>query len=330
MRLKERLTIREIASICKRSERTVRDWQREKFSIDFISLKTLCSTAKIPMPKYSLREQYAHVYAAGRAGGKAVFAKYGRVPVDETHRKAQWQKWWIKTGRHNPKILKFLEAQPINIPRRSAALAEFCGILLGDGGMSERQVHITLCSYDELEYALFVSALCEGLFGIRPTLTKLKKAAAYSLVVSRTNLVRWLTKKAGLGVGNKIRRQISIPTWIMNRKLFRVACLRGLVDTDGSVFTHKYRVQGKLYRYPKLSFASMSAPLRRDVAQILTEIGIKARVTEKEVWVDSTGGVAKYFSGVGSHNPKHLIRYRNSRKIHRTGEVAERLKAVDC
>ena len=282
------------------------------------------------MPKYSLREQYAHVYAAGRAGGKAVFAKYGRVPVDETHRKAQWQKWWTKTGRYNPKILKFLEAQPINIPKRSAKLAEFCGILLGDGGMSERQVHITLCSYDELEYALFVSALCEGLFGIRPTLTKLKKAAAYSLVVSRTNLVRWLNKSAGLGSGHKIRRQIRIPKWIINNRKFRIACLRGLVDTDGSVFTHKYRVQGKLYRYPKLSFASMSAPLRLDVAHILVDVGIKARVTEKEVWVDSTGGVAKYFSDVGSHNPKHLIRYRNSRNIQRTGEVAERLKAVDC
>ena len=74
----------------------------------------------------------------------------------------------------------------------------------------------------------------------------------------------------------------------------------------------------------------MSVPLRQDVAHILGDIGIKARTTEREVWVDSTEGVSAYFSKVGSHNPKHLIRYRNSRRIQQTGEVAERLKAADC
>ena len=322
--------MREIARICRRSEHTVRDWRREKFSIDLASLKALRANTKIDSPSYTVREPYSHAQAAGRIGGNAVMTKYGRVPVDEARRKEQWQKWWVKTGRRNPKIIKFLRAQPINIPKHSAALAEFCGILLGDGGMSERQVHITLCSYDEFEYALFVSALCEKLFGVRPTLTKLKKAAAYSLVVSRTNLVRWLGKSAGLGSGHKIRRQISIPAWIMSREPFCIACLRGLVDTDGSVFTHKYRVGGKLYRYQKLSFASMSEPLRTDVARILVEVGMKARVTQREVWVDSKEGVARYFSVVGSHNPKHLIRYRNSRRIQQTGEVAERSKAADC
>ena len=100
--------------------------------------------------------------------------------------------------------------------------------------------------------------------------------------------------------------------WIKRNKKFQIACVRGLIDTDGSVIIHKYGVNGKLYNYKKLQFTSLSRPLLLSVYKILKDLEVNPRLArQKEVWIDSKMSVKKYFDIVGSHNLKHLNRYRN-------------------
>jgi intein/homing endonuclease len=198
----------------------------------------------------------------------------------------------------------------IEKPGRSEALAEFTGILLGDGGISKYQLAITLNIHEERGYGAFVIALIENLFGVTPSVHYEKNAAAFNIVVSRRDLVVFCNDVLGLAVGDKIRQKIDLPGWIKKDKSFAAASMRGLFDTDGSVFDHRYHVGGKLYSYKKFEFCSLSRPLLDSVHMILKNLDLHPRFSRgKSIWLDSRADVKRYFDTIGSHNPKHLKRY---------------------
>jgi len=182
--------------------------------------------------------------------------------------------------------------------------------MMGDGGITANQVTITLNCFDEKIYSKFVVALIRRLFGVTSSVYLDIKDSVLNIVVSRTNLVDFCVSQ-GLVIGNKVRKQIDIPDWIKKEEDFKVACVRGLVDTDGSVFTHRYKVNGKYYAYKKLAFTSLSFPLLSSVYQILKDKGLGPRIMRnKDVRIENVAGVKKYFQIFGSHNPKHIRRYK--------------------
>lgn len=199
--------------------------------------------------------------------------------------------------------------KPVGKPLKGADLAEFIGIMLGDGGMSRYQATITLHRIDDLAYSEFVSGMIRNLFGYIPATRHRLDQTTLCIVLSRVELVRFL-KEAGLPVGDKIRNHIDIPVWIKEREDFLLPCIRGLVDTDGSVFTHSYLSKGKRYAYKKLSFTSVSRPLLLSVAHGLERLGMHPRIgSNSDVRLDSIADMKRYFEIIGSHNPKHLRRY---------------------
>ena len=304
----KKLTLKEMAHICACSPRTVYDWRREKFAMSNECAQILSRHAGIPIPATVItRNRYAHTRAAGQKGAQAVQAKYGRVPVDEARRKRAWRTWWQSEGKSAANAL--LQPRPIRRPKRNLELAEFIGIVMGDGGISDYQAVVTLHDTTDLEYGTFVVRLAEKLFGVRPSVYHHAKYAANNIVISRRELVRFL-HRTGLPIGNKVRQQFDIPGWIKKSKKLSVACVRGLVDTDGCVIVHRYRVRAKLYRYKKLSFTSRSRPLQQSVAEILTDLGMHVRIAGYDVRLDSIADMQKYFALIGTHNPKHLKRYR--------------------
>ena len=198
------------------------------------------------------------------------------------------------------------------IPQPSEELAEFCGIMLGDGGIAAYQATVTLHADEEREYGLFVANLIEHLFRVRPGLYSRKDSRAISLVLSRVGITDFLTTICGLKRGNKVAQKTDIPAWIKAKETYRIACMRGLFDTDSSVFPHRYTSRGNTYQYKKLSFTSASEPLLLSVWTILQDSGIKSRIGSRfDVRVDSAKDVARYFQVFGSNNPKHLKRYQS-------------------
>jgi len=200
----------------------------------------------------------------------------------------------------------------IAYPNRSAKLAEFIGIMLGDGGITRKQISITLHSKDDREYFQFIYNLIERLFQVKPGVYQNKSYKAIRLQVSRMNLVDFLVK-LGLKRGNKVKQGADIPKWIKKERELKIACLRGLIDTDGSVFTHRYRVNGKLYAYKKMCFANHARPLLKSVERILSELGFtpKIRSEKEELYLYNEEEVKRYFEEIGTHNPKHLRRFLN-------------------
>lgn len=305
------LTWNQIAKMLNISTRNLTDWKNEKIYISFDAVKIICKIIKISIPKnIEIRKPFWYANKGAKIGGIAVYQKYGIIGGNPEYRKKKWRKWWEQEGKFKKHII-VNKTLPIKKPRKSRALAEFVGIVLGDGGISKYQLTITLNFKDDKNYIKFVVKLIKKLFSVNPSIYREEKKSIDNIVVSRIKLVKFCVEKLGLKIGNKIKQQIDIPNWIKRNKKFQIACIRGLVDTDGSIFTHNYKVNGKIYSYKKIDFSSSSYPLLNSVYLILKKLGLKPRITRdnKKIRLENIKDVKKYFLIVGSHNQKHLKRY---------------------
>ena len=302
----------DVSKLAKRfgvSSRTVRDWKRGKYNIPLHVLADISRLTKVSIPDDVVAlDRIEHLRSAGAKGGAAIIAKYGHVGGDPRKRKEAWQRWWEDDGRHRESKILY-KRKKIKYPRKSARLAEFVGILMGDGGISARQVVITLHSETDREFADYYCDLCDTLFGVRPRISKIKKWKAINLAISRTDLVEYCNR-IGLPIGDKIKQGLDVPAWIKENKAYSRACLRGLVDTDGSVFDHRYRVNGKQYVYKKLDFCTLSRPLLESAYKIFLANGMKPYIAQgKKLRLESKHDIKRYFKVIGSSNQKHLKRY---------------------
>ena len=302
------LSNKEFASLLGVGVRTLTDWKRRKFLLpekvaEFLSLKT-----GIKIPESKLVDQFWYTKKGARKGALRMIEKYGRVGGDPEARKVAWKTWWEKTGKFQKR--KIFWRKSITRPGKSVELAEFVGIMMGDGGMTKNQLTISLNRETDYEYMTYVKNLVRRLFGVDPSLREDRDSLATDIVVSRVALVEFC-QSIGLKVGNKIKQNLDIPDWVKKNGRFLKVCVRGLVDTDGSVFVHKYKVGGKIYRYKKMDFSSCSPPLLSSVYEFLNSLKLNPRITKdgKKIRIESIEGIRKYFLKVGSSNPKHLKRY---------------------
>lgn len=299
-----------LAKIMKVSSRTIRDWKREKFHIPQGAVEVFCEQFQIPLPKRAsnmVDNWKKKKLDISIKGGLAYFKKYGSPGSLESRRKGGF------AGLARLRELGL--AVPIrnfSSPSESVDLAEFVGIMLGDGNIGRLQISITLNSIVDADYSIFVSNLCNRLFGCHPKIIKKKDYNALCVYYSGINLVKFLTT-IGMKIGNKVKQQVGVPSWIEQKIEYKIACLRGLMDTDGGVFIHKYKVNNKYYSYRKICFTNRSIPLLRFVYNTLKELGFTAKILDKvenkKVWLYNTHEVANYLKIVKSSNWR-LNRYQ--------------------
>lgn len=316
-----RLNTVNFARYLKIHARTLADWKRGKYLIPVKTFDLLRRKTNVPVNKVSVRNKLHDVQEAARLGGEAIIIKYGRIPVNSKFCMQKWKTWWNDKGRflRQPALAR----KSIKLPPYGDLLAEFVGILMGDGGITERQIMITLNRHDDYRYGIFVKKTMKKLFNVIPSVRMVENVQ--KIYISRTNLVDFC-KKIGLKVGNKIKQGLDIPDWVWQKDSFQKACVRGLMDTDGCVGIHRYIVKKKAYCYKKLVFTSASPPLVKSVMDILRKFNFNPRLARdgRKVWLDDSGKVREYMSVIGTSNPKHEKRFR----LH--GEVPKWLKGRVC
>ncbi len=213
-------------------------------------------------------------------------------------------------GRRKGGLSSFKRAKKISIPSQSPELAEFVGIVLGDGSLTEYQVKVYFNSKTDSDYAQFVKDLAAKLFDLDSTIS-LRSKNTLELVISSKVLVGFL-EKLGLQKGNKIAHRVGVPAWILDGHDLIRACLRGLVDTDGGVYFHTHTTKGIQYRNIVLCFTSRSRPLLDAVEHMFSSVGIKAKNDLRErILVYNRSDIDSYMSIVGSHNAHLLKRFES-------------------
>ncbi len=294
--------------------RTLNDWRREKYSASLKVIQKISRQTDKKIPRdVEIKDPFWYVGAAGKAGGVAVYKKYGRVGGNPEHRKKKWYEWWEREGKFKKdSIIK--PCYPIKKPRKSKELAEFVGIMIGDGGITERQVRVWLNSETDKLYIIFLKDFIKKLFNVEPNINPRKDQLVVEVIISRTLLAEFC-KSIGLKIGNKLKQNLDIPDWVKQKKAFKVSCIRGLVDTDGCFFNECHKIKKKMYCYPRLAFSSSSEQLRCSVVEILKELGFSPKIRTKSgrnIQLESQEDIVKYFNLIGTSNPKHKRKFKAS------------------
>jgi intein/homing endonuclease len=287
--------------------RTLFDWRREKYLLPLDPLKKLCKMARIDTPKeIEIRKAFWSVKKAAKAGGIAMFKKYGKIGNPEL-RKQKWQEWWEKTGKHNQN--KYFIVREVSKPQFDEKLAEFIGIVMGDGGVTKRQLTIYLNAKVDKPYSIFVRHLIKEVFKLDSGVSLCQKGVI-RVSVSRTLLINYL-ESMGLKRGNKIRHNLDMPKWIKENDTFSMACIRGLMDTDGCLFMERHQIKNKIYSYPRLSLVSASEALRNSVFLTFKRLGYLPFIRgNRSVQLESYLDIRNYFDKIGTNHPKNKAKFQ--------------------
>jgi intein/homing endonuclease len=193
----------------------------------------------------------------------------------------------------------------IQIPsEHSALLAEFFGIMLGDGHISRFQTIVTLGT-KELEYVEYVASLMKSLFGVEATI--LTRQDGYrDVYIGSVTLTSWLENE-GL-VRNKVALQVDVPSWVFQEREYMIAFLRGFFDTDGSIYRIRHGIQ--------VSLTNKSLPLLHSLRRMLLTLQYTpSEVGSWRVYLTRRPDIRRFFNEVQPANTKHLRRYRHIESV---------------
>lgn len=188
----------------------------------------------------------------------------------------------------------------LTFPNFSDKLAEFFGIMLGDGHLASGQIWVAINNNTDRKYRPYVRDLLKSLFGVDPGCSYRKKEDMKNLFLSSVDLIRYLEGK-GLYATNKVKAQVDIPSWILKKDSYKKSFLRGFFDTDGSIYSLRFGVQ--------MAFTNRALPLLKSTRDILISLGYSpSKISRYRVYLTRKPDLYKYITEIGFGNPKHLER----------------------
>jgi intein/homing endonuclease len=241
---------------------------------------------------------------------------FNKLKLNAEYKKFIVQRLGENWGRIKGGKLSSGSTKKIKIPEKSEELAEFWGIVLGDGNVQKREGYrigtyrVTIVGHSVLDrdYLLnFVKPLGEKLFGIDGRYFYSKFSNALFVSFNSRKIVDFFERN-GFKSGNKILNQVTIPDWIKENPYFLAACLRGLHDTDGSFY--KLANQNSY----QIGFTNHDFKLLSDAQKALLSLGIGVSriIGQRKYVITRKSEIAKFYKAIGFHNFKHLRKIKNA------------------
>ena len=255
----------------------------------------LCHISKINPDKFKVKFLPGN-YGQIIGGKKGIQTTMRRYPNEI--------KKWRDKGIRNSPISKKLNLKIIKRPKLNEELAEFIGAYLGDGTLTKYFIRISGDYRYDFHYHKYLSVLILRLFGLESVIGKEKGVNTSYLRVFSVNLCSFLNKNFKISYGHKIRNKTIIPEQILRNMDLSIACLRGLMDTDGSV--SRRGVGGSQFC---VEFTSHNKLLLKQVYDIGKRLGIFTFCSETHAGTNKWDNIEKYFRIVGSSNLRHIVRF---------------------
>ncbi|HAV11487.1 MAG TPA: hypothetical protein DCX32_02995 [Candidatus Moranbacteria bacterium] len=153
--------------------------------------------------------------------------------------------------------------------RKSKKLAYIIGAAIGDGNLSNpnrRAVRLRITC--DNKYPKIIKRILENLQELFPenkvSLVKKQKnctdISCYSNKLE--NILEWKATN-----GSKFKQKISIPEWIKEKDEYIKPCIKGLIETDGSVYYDR--------KYLMVNFVTIIPTIANDVMEMMRKIGYK-------------------------------------------------------
>lgn len=302
------------------SPRTLYDWRRDTITIPYHSFQSLCRLGKISEKNFTpkILPDFWNTRKAGKKGSITSMQLYGNPGTKNGRRKGGLAS--LQTHKKMGTAFKLL--MPVHKPKHSHKLAEFLGIMFGDGHLSQYQLSVTTNSETDRQHAYFVQELIATLFKLPSKVTKKPNQNALEIVASSKNLVTFI-HELGMPIGNKLRAGLTIPYWVQSSKIFSRSFIRGLFDTDGCIYRDSHTINGKRYDHMGWTITSYSQSLVHDILSLLKGWNYfpTFKSPQKSVFIRRQAEIHRYFKEIGTSNKKHIGRYNQFSK-HYHGEVA--------
>jgi len=206
-------------------------------------------------------------------------------------------------------------------------LAEVYGAMLGDGCLStyysnfnQKQNFCTLITghtHDLMYYEKIIRPIFIREFGTKCYLRVRTERNAILLITLKKSVFNFFTKY-GFRAGKK--KEIKIPKIIFQNKLLSKSCVRGIFDTDGSVYrrySKKYNRHKRIYKHLVIQFKMNSEILIKQIKKVLgsNKINTTRITTEKKSFVlriTEQKSVHLFMKAFKPNNPYHTERYLNN------------------
>lgn len=169
------------------------------------------------------------------------------------------------------------ETEELNI-EKTPSVAELIGIILGDGYIqstsrerkdrfiSAHRLVITLHNQEE-RLKRKTCDILTNLAAKEPEVHGLKNSEAVQIVLNSKELIREL-QNLGLKTGDKVENQVDVPNWITNDRKYEEQCLRGLIDTDGTIYRQRRDDRAVI------QFKNHSEPLLKTFRQMCLDLNV--------------------------------------------------------
>jgi hypothetical protein len=287
LKRKKLSSLRELSKTIQINYSTLKNYSQEKRLMPRDLVKSLCRMSNIPFSSLSITELKPENWGKIKGGSIGIRSLMKRYP----HKLIEWRRKGDKRGR----------LKKIKIPSLNEDLAEFIGVYLGDGTITRYFIRISGDGRYDISYFNYLSKKIYDLFNVKTSTIKEKRGNSCYLLISSKEICNFLREEYSLEYGNKIKNKTIIPKQILINKKLSLACLRGLVDTDGSVSRrgNQFCVQ----------FASHNPNLLNQVNDLGKKYGVFTYFSGNETGTNKWGNVVRYFHIVGSSNLKHIIRF---------------------
>ena len=195
---------------------------------------------------------------------------------------------------------KFIERKIIK-PKTDHFLAEILGILNGDGHISKINNEIcVVSSILEKDYVLYIKKLFEKQFNL-----KFKMQKQHNKLKLRTyskKLAELLNKKYKTPRGKKTGK-LRIPKQIFNSKKMLTFYIKGLFDTDGTIYIRRKKDV-------VLEIASVDKKFLNDIKKALKILRFNAGTSGKNLYLYKKEEITNFFKIIKPANSKHLKKYK--------------------
>lgn len=181
-------------------------------------------------------------------------------------------------------------------------LSELLGVLAGDGHVSTIKYQVRMCGHKQLdrEYiSKHVFSLFKEVFGVTPFVSENNSSLVCG--INSKAVVFFLSSKFGVPLGKK-KNRLRIPKDILTNRILLINYMRGLFDTDGSIYRHHKNDLA-------LDITSVSPKFRKDIVIALRKLGFSPTANGKNIQLYRQNEIHRFFDQIRPANQKHLIKY---------------------